>query len=318
MVNSKLTKEDKQFIIELKQKGLSLKEIQNVLQEQRGISVVPSTISRIKTVDSNDDTKSDIVFDPEEEAKTNITRKELNEGINIIVDEFNHVLDSGVEKQVNELNKDLSSTNSKLAELIQEAKKLKMNKPMKLHKRKIPLNLIDDEDLDDSERKERGTLKTKLRNYVDTFHDNEVIVGLCGDDPEEFKIQLNCKSTKELRMYYNEIQMGLNSKKDVEMFLHTFANTLKLTEFIFNLGLGLKLSNLTDEVLDIIDIQDLKMMACELSASRYISSSHRIMLTSVMVLLRKVIESNKWDESTTDLKIKLHGCYKSIRSFLGK
>jgi hypothetical protein len=94
-----------------------------------------------------------------------------------------------------------------------------------------------------------------------------------------------------------------------------FSSGLRSLEFVTNILAGINIAGLRDEILGEIDETDLRMLACELSVSRFISPQRRIMLISVKVLLKKILSSDLISKHA-DLKLKLAGYYQKFAKFL--
>ena len=326
---AKFSKEVRQRIYELHIESKPVREILTILKSE-GIKISDKSIYNIiKENEQNkvknqsfvsievDDTSFNESFG-EEEVKTNEGNiKEdlfslINQGIKEGTEEVKSILFSkGNDKENNGNDED---NNDRLDKLINETKK-KVNKPVPVNKilHIVPFNT---DGLTEEEKRLRRDMIIKIRNYIDCFSDNEIILSMCGN-PSTFKQKLYEKDLANLTIIYEEIQIGINQSKDFEQFMYLFSSTLQITEFISSILLGMNITGLKDELLNEISEFDLMQLSCELSLSRYISPQKRIMLITLKVLLKKIL-SNDLLGKHKDLKLKLAGYYNTMTKFLGK
>ena len=325
---AKFSKEVRQRIYELHTESKPVREILTILKSE-GIKISDKSIYNIiKENEQNkvknqsfvsievDDTSFNESFG--EEVKTNEGNiKEdlfslINQGIKEGTEEVKSILFSkGNDKENNGNDED---NNDRLDKLINETKK-KVNKPVPVNKilHIVPFNT---DGLTEEEKRLRRDMIIKIRNYIDCFSDNEIILSMCGN-PLTFKQKLYEKDLANLTIIYEEIQIGINQSKDFEQFMYMFSSGLQIAEFVSSILLGMNITGLKDELLNEISEFDLRQLACELSLSRYISPQKRIMLITLKVLLKKIL-SNDLLGKHKDLKLKLAGYYNSMTKFLGK
>ena len=180
----------------LKSEGVKIsdKSIYNIIKENEENKVKNQSFVSIEVDDEGSFNES---FGEEEECKTNenilptLTREE-DKNNNIILQDketlslisiINQGVKQGTEQFISKLNKDISESNDKLDEIINETKK-KVNKPMSVNK--LPqINPFNTDGMTEQEKRLRRDMIIKIRNYIDCFSDNEIILSMCGktEDP---------------------------------------------------------------------------------------------------------------------------------------
>jgi len=345
---AKISKEVRQRIYELNEESKTVREILGILKSE-GIKISDKSIYNILkektknqsltsfdesfnesfgdnnttptlTIDNGKMEKEDVLILP---TSTFTNENDMNPQKNINLENLqkedlysliNQGVKEGTEQVLSMLNKDISESNDKLDEIIKETKK-KTSKPLPVNK--LPqINPFNTDGLTEEEKRLRRDMIIKIRNYVDCFSDNEIILSMCGN-PVLFKQKLYEKDLASLTVIYEEIQIGINQSKDFEQFMYLFSSTLQITEFVSSILLGMNITGLKDELLNEISEFDLMQLSCELSLSRYISPQKRIMLITLKVLLKKIL-SNDLLGKHKDLKLKLAGYYNTMTKFLGK
>ena len=312
-MTGKISVEIRQKIYDLHNQNKNVKEILELLKADN-IQISESTIRR--TIKSNKEDKAKNVsfvsiteddpfyFEDSEEEKGDVVF-DINEVKNIVKEETQKVLTI--------ISADISESNDKLDEIIKETKK-KINKPLPCNK--LPaVNVFNTDGLTEQEKKFRRDLIIKIRNYIDCFSDHEIIQSI--PDIYLFKQSLYEKDIATLNVIYEEIQIGINQSKDYEQFMNMFSTSLKLTEFISSIMLGINIAGLKDSILEEISEFDLRQLACELSVSRYVTPQKRLILITLKVLLKKIL-SNDLLNKHQDLKVKLLTYYQSMSKFLGR
>lgn len=134
-----------------------------------------------------------------------------------------------VQKVISSFNQEITQSDDRLDDIIKQVKK-NCNKPLNMSKtNKRPLYNTDG--LTESEKRLRRDLIIKIRNYIDCFVDHETIGEICGNDLTSSKHSLYERDMQELNNIYESIQVGINSSKDYEQFMHMFSTGLKSLEF---------------------------------------------------------------------------------------
>ena len=136
-------------------------------------------------------TRGEVIIDNEklliEEEKTH-TVNEINlqeENINLqnlqgedIFSLINKGAKEGTEQVISMINKDISESNDKLDEIIKETKK-KTSKPLSINK--LPqINPFNTDGMTELEKRLRRDMINKIRNYIDCFSDDEIILSCMG------------------------------------------------------------------------------------------------------------------------------------------
>ena len=173
-----------------------------------------------------------------------MSTREEDKNNNIILQDnlisiINQGVKEGTEQFISKLNKDISESNDKLDEIINETKK-KVNKPLSVNKlpQIIPFNT---DGMTEQEKRLRRDVIIKIRNYIDCFSDNEIILSMCGN-PVLFKQKLYEKDLASLTVIYEEIMIGINQSKDFEQFMYLFSSTLQIIEFVSSILLGMNIT----------------------------------------------------------------------------
>ena len=329
---AKISKEVRQRIYELNEESKTVREILGILKSE-GIKISDKSIYNIlkeKTKNQSltsfdetfnesfgeDNTSPTLAIENDLILPSPTLIREEKETLPILQKEdlysiINQGVKEGTEQVLSMLNKDISESNDKLDEIIKETKK-KVNKPMPVNK--LPqINPFNTDGMTEDEKRLRRDMIIKIRNYIDCFSENEIILSMCGN-PVLFKQKLYEKDLASLTVIYEEIMIGINQSKDFEQFMYLFSSTLQITEFVSSILLGMNITGLKDELLNEISEFDLMQLSCELSLSRYISPQKRIMLITLKVLLKKIL-SNDLLGKHKDLKLKLAGYYNSMTKF---
>lgn len=325
----KIPTEIRQKIISLSQEGKSAKDIHEIIQQEQEISI-KSVYRIIKEGKENvnttfyssgscDDLFPSFPIIVKKEEEPLLCEKDDTE---TIINEIKNAVKEETVKILREVNQP-SDKEDQFDQILKETKK--KCKPMNFSSNEVKVNPLDTDNLSDQEKEIRRNLMTKIRNYIDSFADHEVIQEICGcasQSSEEgrmaiFKHRLCEKDIKTLNLIYEEIQIGLNRSKEYEHFINLFSTSLKCIEFVSNIFTGINIAGFRDDILNEIDEFDLKQLACELSVSRYVSPQRRIILISLKVLLKKILSSDLIGKHQ-DLKVKLYGYYQSLCSFIGR
>ena len=113
------------------------------------------------------------------------------QGGNINLENLQNLINQGVKQGTEQVLKDISESNDKLDEIIKETKK-NFNKPMSINK--LPqINPFNTDGMTEQEKRLRRDMIIKIRNYIDCFSDNEIILSMCG-----ILYYLNRSSTKRI------------------------------------------------------------------------------------------------------------------------
>ena len=232
---------------------------------------------------------------------TNSIRQEVNDG----VAKLHKVLAEAPANSENELKKVIKELKNSVKGTVLKASDIKLK----------------EEDMDrllnetPQEKKIRTSLIFKIRNYVKCFADHETIQYIIGKDPEKFSIKLNSYTIAELKVLYDEIQMGINQSKDWENFMDALHTIIRFIELIGALAFDVNMSGIEKEILSEIDEYDLKQIACELSISRYITPYHRVAIKIVISVLDRLF-GNPDDKTGNGLKLKAQLCWTYIKGSL--
>lgn len=336
-MGKKISDEIRRRVLELNETKISRKEIKEILLKE-GHEISESSIGRIirgetslNTSINNDETNFasfENMFvniqkqpkydddDFEEENEEEKIQKENQEAMNLV----KQVAQEEIEKLapiVQNFNQELERNNKEMDELIEKTK-VKPKAIKNIQSRK-PVESLFTTNLQPQEQKIRRDIIINIRNLVDMFYDysetKAIIEDICGTDIGEFKHSLYGMSLEQLNNIHEEIQIGLNQSQDYPTFMKMFTMTVCTAEFIANLMLGLQITGLMDDFRNEISEFDLRMMAAELSVSRWIKPHHKFLLVTLVVIMKRIVQSDLMNGHVT-LKTKLMGAILTISSLL--
>jgi len=185
-----------------------------------------------------------------------------------------------------------------LNETKEELKRGTNHKAIKSVFEKISHDTLFNTDISEVEKKAKRELIMQTSNYVELFQNNEIILSICGTDLPGFKAGLYQYDIKTLTFIKEEINMRLSTGyKDFENFIKAIEFTTSAIELFSDILLGCEIAGISEEFLADIDADTLKMVAAELSVSKYLSPRNRIIMCILGIVLKKIVNSEGFKKS---------------------